>query len=558
PRLLTMTVLLIWLSVCICSRSSSIIDVVSGFSSSSSSISSRRRRSTMTATSTSLSYAIVFPEEEAPSEPIDPLAIDLAEDATREITKMMVWAENYGVQRGEGCTLSPMTSDYNKDVHIMATQDLPSGSPIVYVPEELILSSSKAMEEFRYSEDMTEEFRLASQMKVSEEMINSTGCESEIRHFYLMLKILKEVERGRESPWFDWLDSLPRYYSNAASMSQFCLLCLPPLMKKLAEEERENMNCLVSSIKMVPFLDDMIKDHPRDVCKWAYQVVYTRSIEMEDGDLRIIPMADYFNHGSEYTEIDYAFDEEGNYYSYTSYDVPAGSPLRISYADPRNPSFLLTRYGFLDKNCPASFCKLMPTDVTDEMKELGYSYERMLFYSNGEVAQEVWDILLYSYLGVSGEFDDLQALLTAHREGDSETRIMLHEKHYEATSTALMEHIDTFIEQLDKLNEKANTVGREATYVRNEHPRLPLILEHNNFVKQTFLNVRNRYTAEESGGSSNWIEATRVTVMECNDEECAQAECMQDENGSWECEGGLGHNPDGTEKATSKDVIASY
>ena len=138
-----MTVLLIWLSACIICSSSTIIDVVSGFSSSS--ISSRRRRSTTaTSTSTTLSYTIVFPEEETPpSEPIDPLAIDLAEDATREITKMMVWAENYGMQRGEGCTLSPMTSDYNKDVHIMATQDLPSGSPIVYVPEELIVRQWK-------------------------------------------------------------------------------------------------------------------------------------------------------------------------------------------------------------------------------------------------------------------------------------------------------------------------------------------------------------------------------------------------------------------------------
>mmetsp|Transcript_28921 Transcript_28921/g.46919 ORF Transcript_28921/g.46919 Transcript_28921/m.46919 type:complete len:546 (-) Transcript_28921:24-1661(-) len=534
---------------CICTRTK-----VSGFSSRSSIIKYHHRHTHGPKSTTSLSYAIVYPDDE-PSEPIDPIALDLAEDANREVTKMMMWAEAMGVQRGEGCTLSPETNDMNKDVHVVAKQDLPNGSPVFYVPEELILSSNKAMVEFRYSDNMVEEFLLAESMEIAEGMIYSMEKESEIRHFYLMLKILKEVEKGKDSAWFHWLDSLPRFYSNAVSMSPFCLLCLPPLMKKLAEEERENVNCLVSSIKMVPFLSDLIKDHPRDICNWAYQVAYTRSIETEDGDLRIVPVGDYFNHGSEYTEIDYSFDDEGNYYSYTSYDVPAGSSLRISYADPKNPSFLMTRYGFLDKACPASFCKIMPDDVNEEMVELGYSYDRMLFYSTGEVAEEVWDVILYSNLGLSGEIEDQQALMNAYRQGDSDTKTMLHEKHYQATSTTLMEHIDMFLEELDKLIAKANTVGSERTYVAYEHPRLPLIIEHNIFVRDTFLNVRNRYFAESN---TNWIEATRVTVMECNDEECAQAECVQDLEGNYACEGGLGINEDGSERATSKDIIASY
>ena len=67
-----------------------------------------------------------------------------------------------------------------------------------------------------------------------------------------------------------------------------------------------------------------------------------------------------FNHGSDYTEIEPSYDEQGNYYAYTTYDVPAGSPLRTSYADPTNPSFLLARYGFLDEATPATFCKDNP------------------------------------------------------------------------------------------------------------------------------------------------------------------------------------------------------
>ena len=30
--------------------------------------------------------------------------------------------------------------------------------------------------------------------------------------------------------------------------------------------------------------------------------------------------------------------------------------------------------------------------------------------------------------------------------------------------------------------------------------------------------------------------------------ECAMAECVEDANGNWECEGGLGPNADGSER----------
>ena len=209
-----------------------------------------------------------------------------------------------------------------------------------------------------------------------------------------MLKILKEVQNGNESIWYPWLNSLPRYFTNAVSMTDYCLLCLPPLMQKLAKEERENQHRLsLDSIKMVPFISDEIKMHPRDLVKWAYQIVYTRAVETDDGDLRIIPMGDYFNHGSDYTEIEPSYDEAGNYYGYTSYDVPAGSQLRIQYADPRNPSHLLARYGFLDETCPATYCKLLPPTVNQDMLDLGYSHDRMLFYQSGEVADEVSELI---------------------------------------------------------------------------------------------------------------------------------------------------------------------
>ena len=78
-------------------------------------------------------------------------------------------------------------------------------------------------------------------------------------------------------------------------MTPFCCLCLPSLMRKLTVQERGFQQRLgVSSIKLVPFLNDDTK-YDVDLCTWVYQIVYTRSFESGDGDLRIVPLADVSN-----------------------------------------------------------------------------------------------------------------------------------------------------------------------------------------------------------------------------------------------------------------------
>ena len=110
-------------------------------------------------------------------------------------------------------------------------------------------------------------------------------------------------------------------------------------------------------------------------------------------------MADMFNHHGSETEIELAYDESGNCYAQTIIDVPANSPLRMSYGDPANPSFLLARYGFLDESSPASFCKILPSSVSEEMKNLGYAHNRMLFYKDtGDVYRKRSRTSFYTWL----------------------------------------------------------------------------------------------------------------------------------------------------------------
>ncbi|KAL3766214.1 hypothetical protein ACHAW5_002560 [Stephanodiscus triporus] len=162
-------------------------------------------------------------------------------------------------------------------------------------------------------------------------------------------------------------------------------------------------------------------------------------------DLPIVPLADYFDHGSEYEEIIY---------------------------------HLLARYGFLNETCPATYCKLLPPTVNRDMLNLGYLQGMMLFYRNGEVADKVWDIFVYSYLVSVDVNKDVRALMNAHHIGRLSSKLALHEQHYPTVSAALLEHVNSFIEEIDVLIAKAEKIevrDPNLVFVCNEHPRLPLI-----------------------------------------------------------------------------------
>jgi hypothetical protein len=161
----------------------------------------------------------------------------------------------------------------------------------------------------------------------------------------------------------------------------------------------------------------------------------------------------------------------------------------MSYGDPTNPSLLLARYGFLDQSSPATFCKILPSHISQEMKNLGYAHDRMLFYKDtGEVSEEVWDILLYTALGETDPAIQ-QQFYQAHMNGDYATKQYIHEQYYPLSAAKLADHIDIFLDDLDGLERKGEYGAKVAA---DDHPRLPLLLRHNQFVRNTFLTVRTK------------------------------------------------------------------
>lgn len=48
-------------------------------------------------------------------------------------------------------------------------------------------------------------------------------------------------------------------------------------------------------------------------------------------------------------------------------------------------------------------------------------------------------------------------------------------------------------------------------------------------------------------------DASRASILECDDMECAQLECVQDNRGNWVCDGGL----EGEDRKTTKTILMS-
>lgn len=250
-----------------------------------------------------------------------------------------------------------------------------------------------------------------------------------------------------------------------------------------------------NAVKQVDFISEQTKNDD-DLLRWAFNVVYTRSFETPDGDVRIVPLGDMFNHGTE-TEVEFVYDDEGNAYVYATKYVPAGSPLRVSYGDPTNPSALFATYGFLDESSPATFCKIMDIEPNTELRNLGFDFSRMLFYKDtGDASEEVWDVLLYRIL--DSNRDVQKAFYEAHMTGDVDTKNAIHQQYFLETSKALKNHVDSFLDQLDELSAKALTKDI------NEHPRIPLILRHNDFVRETFLTVKDRVDPMVAEAAGHW------------------------------------------------------
>lgn len=166
-------------------------------------------------------------------------------------------------------------------------------------------------------------------------------------------------------------------------------------------------------------------------------------------------------------------------------DIPAGSQLTISLGDPSNPTPLFAKYGFLYSNTPTIFCKAM--HIQDGMEVLGYDFKDLLFSTQtGEISPKVYDLFLYKLLENDPNSENFVA---ACKMNDEDTKQAYHGEYFQYTLGAMKDHVNGILHDIDNLNMKANS------YDLNTHPRVPVIVAHNNLVKNTFVKVQGQLDA---------------------------------------------------------------
>lgn len=131
--------------------------------------------------------------------------VNVAEDAPRSIGPFDEWATACGVQRCAGFQLTS-EDEYGQNIGVVTTEDLPAGSPVLFVPGSMILSSFQAASE-------------VGRIDAAEKRLVSAKAADHVPQFYLFLKILYEWEQGDASPYYPWFESMPRYYSSGSSMT---------------------------------------------------------------------------------------------------------------------------------------------------------------------------------------------------------------------------------------------------------------------------------------------------------------------------------------------------
>jgi hypothetical protein len=375
------------------------------------------------------------------------------------------------------------TDNVPLDLEVATNNNLVAGQPVLLVPYDVILTGSKAREEL-------------GPIQHVENLLEALRAKDHLPYFYLMVKILKECQKGTGSPWYDWLDSLPWYISNGSCMTELCCDLLLPLVGNLVRQEQLRFLQFFGALENVECLSPRFRKD-QALAKWAFAVVYTRSIPLLDGrqnrffskhDAQLIPNADMFNHGTADASIDIRIDADtGNCLAVTTRNVPAGSPLRLSYNNPTNDSsYLFARYGFVDETSSVIFCMLVIENPTKDVCEMGYDTSKMLFDTRtGEASQEVWDVILYHKV-LQGQKQDQHNFYKAHTTRNAVSKQEIHSRYYSQTVLALKRHVEDVLNKLEKLLNKASRADR------NAHPRLPLIIQHSEFVKNAFLRVQAR------------------------------------------------------------------
>lgn len=407
--------------------------------------------------------------------------IDIQEDAPRDLFTFQQWMSSVGIQAVDGLQLlqTPMNEYTNLDgqdacLVYTGNQPLRSGTPILQIPVHLCFCSTRLERE------------LGGNLEATENALEQYSDSSErLPLFRLMVKVLTEVENS-QSPFQPWLNAFPRRFYNGVSMTQACFEALPPYASMLSREEKETYESFYNALRngYLELSAETLNDER--LIEWAYNVALTRhqKVLSQNGKIekKLAPMADMINHSSQ-PNANIQYDLMGNARVVATQDIGPNTEITVSYGDSTNPTPLFAQYGFLVNDSPSIFCKAL--HLEKPRKALGYDYgDLLLDTQGGQVAGPVWDLFLFGVLLDQQDSENAQAFHTACAKRDEETKQAYHSHYFVYTLQALKDFCGNMLQDIDRLTQVAQT------YNVAQHPRVPILLAHNQLVQSTFQKVQ--------------------------------------------------------------------
>lgn len=291
----------------------------------------------------------------------------------RNVPKLEEWAAHQGVRFAPGVGLVDLGLG---DWGVGSSSSLDAQAPIVTVPAQLVLSSTDEPVD-GYKEAIAKAMATAS-----------PGMEHYLPECLLVVRLLQEANKGEESLWKEWIDTLPPDFSTG--------LYLDPLERSVAERVAK------------PFLDHqeqqwkackaaILEETDVDVDRllWAFSVVFTRSWRPPPGDrATLVPLGDMFNHDSRANAKPNAL-EDGSFQLVAKNGIEPGSPLFLSYGFSTVPGRFLVNFGFWDRS--ADFMDANLT-VPSEMANAIDASRLVVSTRSGAIAEDVFTLGVYNFL----------------------------------------------------------------------------------------------------------------------------------------------------------------
>ena len=414
------------------------------------------------------------------------------------LDQLLSWSDDSAIVRGKGVSVGANPDNVGGGVGVRIQRSGKAGDEVMSIPRDVVVSSEDARSSLT-----------AEEVDIVVNTLQSDGLETYAPEFFLMIRLLQEVrvqaaqqqnQNGGSSMLGPWLDSLPTEFDMGIYFDEVERGYLPQLASKLLDLQERQLAAFRGACDALADHDgrhaalfeagDDGKYVADDIVKWAFSIVFSRSWRSPSNpdDARIVPLADNFNHAEEATVIVEEPEGEGGATTVVlKTDVERDTELKLSYGPGYDPSRFLIIFGFFDETVREVFCGVAFTDPSEELVKLGATdRSAMIYRDDGAISNAVWDSTLYVTLSQKPE--EQAAFYEARINDDAEAFQTLHRKYRLEIALSLKNHAEAVLqtEYLVPTDQELSKIDVK------EHPRLPMILKHNRFMRKVFGNVKDR------------------------------------------------------------------